>query len=88
MYNTQGPDRFSLRILVAGEKCNVTGEYFERGQYLSKKIIITYLTLAGELSVVNRKFSDLQCLMKTLRDPAEAGTHVVTVYFRFLKTYL
>ena len=22
---------FSLRILVAGERCNVTGEYFERG---------------------------------------------------------
>ena len=54
MYNTQGPDRFSLRILVAGERCNVTGEYFERGPYLSKKIVITYLTLARELSVVNR----------------------------------
>ena len=22
---------FSLRILVAGERCNVTGKYFERG---------------------------------------------------------
>ena len=22
---------FSLRILVEGERCNVTGEYFERG---------------------------------------------------------
>ena len=22
---------FSLRILVAGERCNVTGEYFKRG---------------------------------------------------------
>ena len=22
---------FSLRILVAGERCNTTGEYFERG---------------------------------------------------------
>ena len=25
----------SLRILVAGERCNFTGEYFERGPYLS-----------------------------------------------------
>ena len=25
---------FSLRILVAGERCNVTGEYFERGSTL------------------------------------------------------
>ena len=24
-------EEFSLRILVAGERCNVTGEYFERG---------------------------------------------------------
>ena len=22
---------FSLRILVAGERCNITGDYFERG---------------------------------------------------------
>ena len=22
---------FSLRILVVGERCNITGEYFERG---------------------------------------------------------
>ena len=28
---------FSLRILVAGERCNVTGEYFERGLHLRKK---------------------------------------------------
>ena len=28
---------FSLRILIAGERCNVTGEYFERGPQVSKK---------------------------------------------------
>ena len=84
MYNTQGPGRFLLRILVPGERCI----FLERGPYLSKKIVISYLTLAGELSIVNREFSDFQCLMNTLRDPAEAGTHVVTVHFRFLKTYL
>ena len=30
---------FSLRILVAGERCNVTGEYFERGA-IGIKIVI------------------------------------------------
>ena len=33
---------FSLRILVAGERGNVTGEYFERGSTSEKKIVIGY----------------------------------------------
>ena len=31
---------FSLRILVAGERCNITGEYFERGfTQRAKKVV-------------------------------------------------
>ena len=35
---------FSLRILVAGEICNVTGEYFEKAPRLNnkKEIVIDY----------------------------------------------
>ena len=50
---------FSSRILVAGERCNITGEHFERGSTSEKKIIIGYQTLAREFSVVNGEFSDL-----------------------------
>ena len=56
---------FSLRILVAGERCNVTGEYSERGSTSEKKIVIGYPMLAGEICVVNRELSDVQCLMNT-----------------------
>ena len=60
---------FSLRILVAGERCNVTGKHFEReAPHLRKKklIVIAYQTLTREFCVVNGEFSDLQCLMNTL----------------------
>jgi len=56
----------SLRILVAGERCNVTGEYFERGSTFQYIIVIGYRTFAGELSVINGEFSDLRCRMNTL----------------------
>ena len=66
MFLTQLLSGFSLRILVAGERCNVTGEYFERGSMSGYNIVIGYQTFAGELSIVNRIFSDLWCLMNSL----------------------
>ena len=44
---------FSLRILVAGERCNFTGKYFERGSTSEYEIVIGYGMLA-ELCVANR----------------------------------
>ena len=58
---------FSLRILVAGERCNCTGEYCERDSMSEQKIAIGYCSLGGELGVVNREFSDLRCSMNTLQ---------------------
>ena len=43
---------FSFRILVAGERCNITGEYFEKGSMSEWKVVICYQTLAGEFSLV------------------------------------
>ena len=55
-----------MRILVAGERCNVTGEYFESGSKSEYKIVIGYRKFTGELCVVNGEFSDLRCRMNTL----------------------
>ena len=66
MFLTQLLSRFSLRILVAGETCNVTGEYFEGGSTSKYNIVIGYQTFAGELSIINQEFSDLWCLMNSL----------------------
>ena len=41
-----------LRILVAGERCNATAEYFKRGSTYEYKTVIGYRTFAGELYVV------------------------------------
>ena len=59
---------FSLRIQVAGERCNITGEFFERGSMSEQhnKIIIGYRMLGGEFCVVKGEFTDLRCLMSTL----------------------
>ena len=57
---------FSLRILLAGEKCNVTRDYFERGSMSESKIVIEYGTLAREFCIVNGEFSDVWCLTNTL----------------------
>ena len=57
---------FSLRILVAGERCNVTGEYFERGSTSEYKIVIGYRTFAGESCIVNGELSDRRSQMNTL----------------------
>ena len=58
---------FLLRILVAGERCNCTGEYCERDSMSEQKIAIGYCSLAGEFCVVNEEFSDLRCSMNTLQ---------------------
>ena len=57
---------FSLRILVAGERCNITEEYFERGSTSEYKIVIGYRMFAGESCIVNREFYDHRCRMTTL----------------------
>ena len=51
--------RVLLRILVVGERCNVTGEYFKTGSTSEYKTVIGYRTFAGELCVVNVEFSNL-----------------------------
>ena len=57
---------FSLRILVARERCNITGEYFERGSTSEQKIVIGYWAFARDFYEVNEEFHDLWCRMNTL----------------------
>ena len=45
---------FIKGIPVAGERCNITGQYFERGS----AIVIDYQTFDGEFCLVNGEFSD------------------------------
>jgi len=60
-------DWFSLRILVAGERCDVTGEYLKEAPHLNKKYnaVISYWTLVREFCIVNRECSNLCCIMNT-----------------------
>ena len=51
--------RVLLRILVTGERCNVTGEYFKRVSTSEHKTVIGRQTFAGELCIVNGEFSNL-----------------------------
>ena len=51
--------RVFIKILEAGERCNVTGEYFETGSTSEYNVVIGYQTFAGELSIVNGEFSNL-----------------------------
>ena len=53
---------FSLRIVIAGEQCKVTGELLQKREALSGN----EQNLAGEFCVVDGEFSDLRCLMNTL----------------------
>ena len=53
---------FSLRIVVAGEQCKVTGELLRKSKALSGN----ERNLAGEFCVVDGEFSDFRCLMNTL----------------------
>ena len=54
-------------ILVAGESHNITGEYSERDYMSEQKTVTGYQTLDGEFCEVNGEFSNLWCLIKTLR---------------------
>lgn len=58
---------FSLKILVAGERFNATGEYFKRGSTSAKKLVLGHQTLAEEFCIVSGEFYDLQCLINTLK---------------------
>ena len=75
---------FSLRILVAGERCNVTGEHFERGSTSEKKklMVIGYGKLKRDFCVVKGEFSDFRCLMNTLHCNFATGDNDInsTVY--------
>lgn len=64
----------SLRILVAGVTCNITGEYFKRASHLNKKIVVSYQTLTEYFCVVNGEFSNLWCLINTLHSPCSVYT--------------
>ena len=57
---------FQEEILVVGESCNVTGEYFERGSTSEYNSHIGYWMLAGEFCVVHGELSDFRCLMNAL----------------------
>ena len=56
----------SVRLLVAGERCNVTEEYFEKASMSVQKEVIGYQTLLREFCTINGEFSELRCLMNTL----------------------
>ena len=73
---------FSLRILVAGERCCVTREYFERGSMSEYKIVILYGMFAGESCVVNGELSNLQCIINTPQIPtsmSESSLRVIVL---------
>ena len=53
---------FSLRIVVAGEQCKVTGELLGKSEALSGN----ERNLAREFCIVDGEFSDLLRLMNTL----------------------
>ena len=72
--------RFSVRIIVAGERCNVTGESWKESPRLNNNIV-GHQTLAEEFCLVNKEFSDLQCLMNILLTAAE---DVKVLLMRFL----
>ena len=59
--------RFSLKILVAEKGATLQENILKEAPCLNKKLALGYLMLAGEFCIVNREFSDLQCLMNTLR---------------------
>ena len=69
-------DWFSLRILIAGERRDVTGDYLKEAPHLNKKydVVISYWTLVREFCMVNGKCSNLCCIMNTLRFKITPGT--------------
>ena len=63
----------SLRILVQGETCNITGEHFERGSSSEWKIFTGYWTSAAEFFMINEEFSDLWCLKNNLNSASQTA---------------
>ena len=58
---------FSWRILVAGLRCNVTREIFWKGLLIWIKNIHRLSNVRWKILPSNGEFSDLWCLMNTLR---------------------
>ena len=81
--------RVSLRILLAGERCNVKGEYCDRGPISEfKKIVRGYWKFAREFCIVNREFSDLWYPIDTLSGNDEQKCWVVVgVSFQMLRAW-
>ena len=69
---------FSLKLLVAGERFNATGEYYIRGSTSEKKLVIGHQTLTEEFCIVSGEFSDLQCLNE---HPEEVEVSVAPITF-------
>ena len=67
-YPNRGPEHMVFtKNSSSGERCKLTGEYFKEALCLNKKMALCYGILTGEFCIINREFSDLQCLMNTLR---------------------
>ena len=58
---------FSLKILVVEKGANLQENILKEAPCLNKKMALGYGMLTGEFCIINREFSDLQCLMNTLR---------------------
>ena len=71
---------FSLRILVAGERGNVTGEYFERGSTSEKKNSYRLLNVCWR--ILHGKWRILQSPMPNEhpgREPLSFFLHLIIV---------
>ena len=58
---------FSLKILVVEKGATLLENILKEAPCLNKKMVLGYGMLTGEFCIVNREFSDLQCLMNTLK---------------------
>jgi len=72
---------FSLRILVAGERCNVTGKYFLiKGLHIWIEVVTGYWKFAGEFCIGNREFYNLLHLMNTLIEYFYTGHYFYNLF--------
>ena len=58
---------FSLKILVVEKGATLQENILKEAPCLNKKMALGYGMLTTEFCIINREFSDLQCLMNTLR---------------------
>ena len=58
---------FSLKILVVKKGATLQENILKEAPCLNKKMALGYGMLTGEFCMINREFSDLQCLMNTVR---------------------